>query len=123
MTEAEIDALAQQLLTESVTEINSWDPSFFFEVYSMEEEGLVPVYGGQSEEGHGALVCEFMALATIKTLIVKCGQLYDGFQAGLVDQVSNAEDKEALDKLLTKGRERAIPLIARTAALELIGTF
>lgn len=123
MTDVQIDALAQELLKYCIIEILGWDRSFFFEVYDMEEGGLVPVYAAESEEGHGAFVCEFMPLATIKTIIIQCEQIFDKFKSRMIDKATEPEAEGTIDKYLTNARDLAIRGMAKSAALNLIAFF
>src|SRR6266404_2616662 len=123
MTDAEIDVLARELLTYSIKEIIGWDAHFFHEVYDMDEGGLVPVYAAESEEGHGAFLCEFMPLATIKTIIVQCEDIFDDFKSHMTDKAVDAHAKEMVYERLTKARDYAIRGMAKSAALNLIAFF
>jgi transposase len=45
MTDAEIDALAREILTNTVHEVLDWDSEFFYTVLRLPDGELIPVYG------------------------------------------------------------------------------
>ena len=124
MTDAEIDALARELLADAIHTVNAWDSNFFHEVLQLPDGELIPIYGGTSEEGFGSYLCEFMPLATVKTIIVESEKIHDEFVLSL-DTKENLSDhnKRILKDTYSKGRDRSIRLMARTTTLHLIAFF
>jgi hypothetical protein len=123
MTDAEIEALARELLAYVVHETFGWTPNFFHEVLRLSDGELIPVYAGTSEESFGSFLCEFMPLAAIKTLIVESEKLYDEFVLSMETKPLSEHNKRMIRDALIKGRDRSIRLMARTASLHLIAFF
>src|SRR2546421_120053 len=99
MTDAEIDALARDILTGTIDEVRSWEPQYFHEIHQMKDGELIPVYAATSPDGYGSFRCEYMPLETIKTLIRECEKAYDDFEHSISEQPLFASVKGKLEKL------------------------
>lgn len=123
MTDAEIDALARELLTETVRDIFVWNPEFFSEVLRLPDGELIPVYSARSEEGYGMFLCELRPLEAIKTIIVECEKIYDAFILSMDTKPLTAHNKRMIKSALTKGRDRTLRHMARQSTMQLITFF
>lgn len=123
MTDAEIDALARELLTETVRDIFVWNPEFFSDVVRLPDGELIPVYGAKSEEGYGMFLCELRPLEAIKTIIVECNKIYDAFILSMDTRPLTAHNKRMIKSALTKGRDRTLRQMARQSTFQLITYF
>jgi hypothetical protein len=123
MTDAEIDALARELLTDAIHQVLGWNPNFFSSVLRLPDGELIPVYSGRSENGCGSFLCEFRLLDAVKTLIVESNKIYDQFILSMENKSLTAHNKRMIKSTLTKGRDRSIRLMAHNATMHLITFF
>src|SRR5437763_1885002 len=106
MTDAEIDALARELLTDAIQQAFGWNPNFFNEVLRLPDGELIPVYAGKSEEGYGSFLCEFKPLAAIKTIIVESEKIYDDFILSMETKPLTDHNKRMIKSTLSQRRDR-----------------
>lgn len=121
LSDAEVDTLARTILADAITEVASWDSTYFHNLYEYENGETAPVYAGTSPDGHGSFICEYMALDSIKTIIRQCEKMYDNLQLQMETQyVQLTRDKF---NLLMRGRDESIKHMAWFTSLHLIGFF
>jgi hypothetical protein len=118
MTDAEIDALAREILTYTVTEVLDWHPDIPHHVLRLPDGELRPVWATVS------YVFEFMSLEMIKAIIVECGNILDEFVLSLEAQKNlGKSNKLALKTTYKKGRARTVKMMAQQATLHMIAFF
>lgn len=123
MTDADIDALAREILTYAIHEVLDWDSEFFHEVLRLPDGELIPVYGATSDEKIGSVLCEFVPLPIVKKVIVESERILDEFVESLESQPLSDHNLRMLKDTYAKTRERTIKLMARSATLHLIAFF
>jgi ribonuclease HII len=123
MTDAEIDALARELLTEAIHNIFGWNPEFFSEVLRLPDGELIPVYSARSEEGYGMFLCELRPLEAIKTIIVESEKIYDEFILSMDSKPLTDHNRQMIKSALNTGRDRTLRHMARQSAMQLITYF
>lgn len=123
MTDAELDALAREILTYCIHVVSGWDTEFFHEVLRLPDGELIPVYGATDKEQIGHVLCEFAPLAMIKKTIVESERILDEFVESLDTHPLSEHNKRVLRESYAQDRDRTIKLMARSAALHLIAFF
>ncbi len=124
MTDAEVDALAKEVIATIIDELRGWDKSPLHEVRETSDGELVPVYGAMSEEGYGAFLCEFMPLGAVKRIITECEGIFDRFTVEIVDtKTGESRQKRIHDGHEPESRSHSIRMMAECATLHMIGTF
>jgi hypothetical protein len=124
LSDAEIETLAKEILTQIVTQIESWDSTYFHEVQETESGELVPVFAGTSEEGFGSYICKFMPFASIKTIIRECERIFDRFTITIKDKQTGITATTLIsEKHLPESRSFTVRKMAEGATLHLISTF
>jgi hypothetical protein len=97
---------------------------FFHSVDEMDGGELIPIYGATFVDSYGSLLCEYMALATVKKLIVECEQVFDDFAAQIDNKPELADQpRRVISEHLSRGRDDAIRGMAKSATLHLIAFF
>jgi len=118
MTDAEIDALAREILTYTVTEVLDWHPDIPHHVLRLPDGELRPVWATVS------YVFEFLPLEMIKAIIVECGKILDEFVLSLEAQKNlSKHNKRYLRTYYKKGRARTVKMMAQQASLHMIAFF
>lgn len=118
MTDAEIDALAREILTYTVTEGLDWHPDIPHHVLRLPDGELRPVWATVS------YVFEFMPLEMIKAIIVECEKILDEFVLSLEAQKNlSKHNKRVLKTTYKKGRARTVKMMAQQASLHMIAFF
>jgi len=118
MTDAEIDALAREILTSTVHDVLEWNPDIPHHVLRLPDGELRPVFATVS------YVFEFMPLAMIKAIIAECEKILDEFVLSLEEQKNlSKHNKRVLKSTYKQGRARTIKRMAENTSLHLIGFF
>jgi hypothetical protein len=121
LTDEEVDSLAPKILAFAIDEVSSWSQSYFHEIRATDDGELVPVYGAESPEGLGAFLCEFMPLATIKTIIRSCELSFDTFVIILTDADTGEKHSRSMsENMEPAARREAIEHMARMTSVHLI---
>ena len=121
LTDEEVDALARQILAFAIDEVSSWSKDYFYEIRVTETGELVPVYGAESPEGLGAFLCEFMPLATIKTIIRSSELTLDTFVVVWTDAKTGERHPRRITEVLSKtSQRRSVEFLARWTSVHLI---
>jgi hypothetical protein len=123
MTDAEIDALAREILTYAIHTVLDWDSDFFHEVLRLPDGELIPIYGATSDEKIGSVLCELVPLPIVKQVIVESERILDEFVESLKSQPLSDHNLRMIRKTYAKSRGRTIKLMARSATLHLIAFF
>lgn len=121
MTDAEIDALAREILTQAVKEISDWDSSYFDSINDELNNGdLIVTFAGTGPEEQGSFACEFMPLGTIKNLIKACEAIHDKSLLSLRETLGN---HAAVTQYFGPARQTSIQQMAWHATLSLLAFF
>lgn len=88
MTDAEIDALASDILNRVVADVNEIAPKAC-RILRKANGQLFLEFVGASKQGFGAFRCRYDPLPPIKKLIAESETLYDEFQVTLTDRRTN----------------------------------
>src|SRR5947208_423946 len=101
MTDEEIDALARELLIQTIKDVHSWNAHYFHDILEMEDGELIPVFAATSPDGFGSFLCEFYALATIKKLIAGLEKDFDEFVRSMANKpLSDAVKQRIHERLI-----------------------
>lgn len=124
LSDVEIETLAKDILTHVIASIAEQGTSLFHEILEMDSGELIPVYGGTSPEGYGSFLCEFMPLATVKTIITTCERIFDDFTISVANkQTGESANKRISERHLPRSRDEAIKIMAECTTLYLITSF
>ena len=126
MTDDEIDTLAKDILTKTITQVYGWDEAreHFHDVEEMESGELIPIYAGTSTDGYGSFRCEYMPLAAIKKIIVDCARMFDDYTVVVNDKQSGQSLKKKISEgHVPESRDDAIRRMAEHATLHMIASF
>lgn len=123
MTDAEIDALAREILTYAIQTVLDWDSDFFHAVLRLPDGELITVYGATGNEKIGSVLCELVPLPIVKKVVVESERILDEFVLSLESQPLSDHNLQKLKETYAKTRARTIKLMARSATLHLIAFF
>ncbi len=124
MTDAELDTLANEILREILTENIGWVRSAVQELSQTDSGELYPTFEGTSTEGHGSFVCKLFLLATVKTLIGSCEDIFDSFDLEVSDRESGlTKVKKISEGHDPKSRSESIRMMAECATYHVVTTF
>ena len=122
-TESEVDSLAREILTRTITEISNWKIPILHDINEMESGELIPVYGGTSENGDGSFRCEYMPLDAIRKIVRQCVVTLDSFTVELLDKESSESRQIKLsERLSTEDRAFTISKMASYASLIMVAS-
>lgn len=134
MTDAEVDALARNILKEVLAEVCKLNPKYFHEILEMQNGEQVPVFAGITPGGLGSFICQYMALESIKAIIKESEkvydefqqQTYDDFQQLLVGQPDSESMTDGLDRMFDEirdDRDDSVKVMAWHITFHLIAFF
>lgn len=111
-TDAEIDALARDILTRVLKDFGDQLPPNLFQVIQAENGEQVAIYADTSLGGDGSFAFQYMPIDPAKKILKHCERVYDDFLA-------NSEAHPTFEEI----RDRAIEAMADCAVLHLIASF
>ena len=111
-TDAEIDALARDILTRVLKDFGDQLPPNVFQVIQAENGEQVAIYADTSLSGDGSFACQYMPIDPAKKILKHCERVYDNF-------IANNEVHPSFEKI----RDTAIEAMADCAVLHLIASF
>lgn len=124
LTDAEVDSLAREILTEVIAEINDWNGPPFEDIEETEDGEPIPIFGATSEEGYGSFRCEYMPLAAVKKIVVECERIFDNFTV----RVSGIPSGKSVEQRISEGhlpesRSTSIRSMAACSVMHLLASF
>ncbi len=125
MTDAEIDALARELLAQSIKFVQAIDgATVISEIGEFSEGHIGPIYEGISPDGYGRFLFAFDPREAVKQIIVECERLNDTLELELTDAKTGKSitSRDAASQT-PESREISIKTIAEFAVTNLIGMF
>ena len=125
MNDADLHALASKILAKVIAHITSVDHHPLHEVRQTDDGELVPTYGGESQEGYGAFLCEYMPLVATKSLIRECERLFDNFNIEVYDkQTGESQTRSGMPSPSPQEvRAYAVEIMTECALLHTLGSF
>jgi hypothetical protein len=125
MTDAEIDALAREILAKTISTLQTWNgPRVMSDVESGNDGELFPTYEGTSEKGYGSFLVTYMPLAAVKKIIVECEKLHDTFTVEITDkQTGKTITFRPSEAETPASRENSIRIMIENATFHIIGMF
>jgi hypothetical protein len=120
MTDAEINALAQEIAQRVATDINEIAPEAC-RLNQKADGSPFLEFVGTSKLGWGSFKCAYDPLPPIKTLIAESEKIYDEFEVTLTNKRTNETSVKRLGSLEGEDRAKIIGLMARVAGLYVVG--
>ena len=111
-TDAEINALARDILTRILKDFGAHQPSNLFQVFQAENGEQIALYADTSLEGDGSFACQYMAIDPSKKIVKYCERVYDNFIA-----------QNEVHPTFEEFRDIAIRTMADCAVLHLVASF
>jgi hypothetical protein len=111
-TDAEIDALARDILTHVLKDFGAQLPSNLFQVFQADNGEEVAIYADTSLEGDGSYACQYMPIDPSKKIVKYCELVYDDFIA-----------QNEVHPTFEEFRNIAIKCMADCAILHLVASF
>lgn len=120
MTDAEIDALAQELFNTVAKEIINIAPQVTRIGHKADGSPFLEFWG-LSKEGKGAFYYRYDALTAIKKLIRESERIFDDFEITVINTVTKQTSVRTLKASPGDDRDRIIKFMAHAAALQMVG--
>jgi hypothetical protein len=122
MTDAEINALAKEILTKTLLEVNKVAPQVL-RIERKSNGDPFMEFVGTSKLGLGGFRCQYDPLPSIKQLIIESEKLYDDFAVTITDKQTKKTTTEILGESPSEDRNGIIGSMAHVAALMMVGAF
>jgi hypothetical protein len=116
LTSAEIDQIAQEILTSAVAQINEMAKGVAFLDTRINEDGeLILIYGGTGD--FGAFLCDYKPIEAIQRIVIECERMVEALRIRHTDDTGKVVNRDLNWLVLPSGRTESIKLMARGAAL------
>jgi hypothetical protein len=123
MTDAEIDALAKQILREAAEIVRKTAPQACRILTSPKTGELFLEFFGTSKLGYGSFRCRYFPLEAIKNLIKTSERLFDEFAITLTNKNTGEVSSLPLTEYALEHRKKMIGFVADAAGLTLVASF
>jgi hypothetical protein len=120
MTDAEIHALAEDILTIVVADVNKIAPQACRVLRKANGDPFME-FVGTSKQGLGSFSCRYDPLESIKTLIAESQLIFDGFEVTLTNKRTNQSHEKSLKDCAGEDRDKIIRSMSLVAALCMVG--
>ena len=121
MTDAEIEALARELLNTSLAQIVTIAPAFVRSIKQKDGTACLELLLPGTK--HGSIHCVYQPLTEIKKLIAESGRLFDSFVVTLTDKQTGEVTSVPLGEYIPEHRDQVIKATALAVTLTFLGEF